>query len=447
GKDASMPFGAVRLALKYGSALLPSFYTRVKGPYIKTIITPPFEIKRSGDPQRDIHDNLQDVVRLFEKYIRRYPKEYLWTYKAWKYSKEAGILILSDGKTGHLRQAQAAAKMLSSCLAERQIRADIETAPVKFRNRFTKSLLGVSGCLAGKYSCQGCLACLRKALVGENYDYLIRKKPDYIISCGSALAPVNFLLSRENLAKSICVMRPGLLSAGKFNLVLMPRHDCPPRRGNIVVTDGALNLIDGDYLEKEAQRLSQSCKVIPRLRSGQAKSQVYLGFLIGGDTKKFCLNVDIVREAARQVKLAAEKLNAHILVTTSRRTSKETEAMVKRELQDCPRCKLLVIANEKNIPEAVGGILGLSSIVVTSPESISMISEAVAAKKHVLVFREKGLDKKHARFLELFSRKKYITLAEGPCLERAIEDIFRSEPRIPALADNFAVREALKRLI
>src|SRR3989338_6850859 len=85
GKEASMASGAVRLALKYDVTVIPVFFTRLKGPYIKLIIEPPFKTLKTGNEDEDIRDNLQRLTVIFEKYIRKYPYEYLWTYKLWKY--------------------------------------------------------------------------------------------------------------------------------------------------------------------------------------------------------------------------------------------------------------------------------------------------------------------------------------------------------------------------
>ena len=46
GKDASMATGALKLALKYDSVILPAYYTRVKGPYIKTVIDRPLKSRK-----------------------------------------------------------------------------------------------------------------------------------------------------------------------------------------------------------------------------------------------------------------------------------------------------------------------------------------------------------------------------------------------------------------
>jgi KDO2-lipid IV(A) lauroyltransferase len=442
GKDASMATGAVRLALRYGSVILPAFYARVSGPYIRTIIESPFEVKNTGDAEKDIRDNLQEIIRVFEKNIERYPQDYFWSYKVWKYSKERRILILSDGKAGHLRQAEAAAKIVSDSLKDRAIISNVATVEIKFKNSFTKKALTFSSLLAGKYHCQGCLWCLRAFLPEDTYKSLIGMKPDIIISCGSSVAPINYVLSRENLAKSIVIMKPSILSAARFNLAVIPQHDSPFKRKNIVVTEGALNLIDEGYLREQSEKLMRLSAQTPN------RPPVTIGLLIGGDTKGFHLDGDTVSEVIKQVKSASEKLDADILVTTSRRTSREVELKVKEEFQDYSRCRLLIIANEKNIPEAVGGILGLSRVVITSSESISMISEAVNSGKYVLVFESPGLNRRRQRFLEHFAKNRYIYLVDSPCdLSRKIEDIWLNRPPVYTTRDNLIVSEAIKKIL
>jgi KDO2-lipid IV(A) lauroyltransferase len=441
GKDASMSQGAVRLALKYDSALLPSLYYRIKGPYIKVVIGSQFEIKRTGNEEKDLRDNLQAIASLFEEHIIRHPKEYLWSYKIWKYAREKNILILDDGKAGHLRQSEAVAKIAVNYLKDKGITAEVTTVKVDFKNSFNRNALILSSLLAGKYHCQGCLWCLKNFLTKDAYLSCVGIKPDLIISCGSALEPVNFVLSRENLAKSILIMRPSVLSARRFDLVVMPRHDRLLKRKNVLVTEGALNLIDEDYLKEQSSQLIQASGLMLQATGS------YIGLLIGGDAKDFHLTYDTILEVIKQIKLVLEKHNMDLLITTSRRTTKDIESLLKEEFKDYSRCKLLVIANEKNLSSAVGGILGLSQIVIASPESISMISEAVNSKKYVLVFDSKGLNKKHRKFLKRFSQNKYIYFIEAGDLSKTVNDIVKNKPSSHDLKDSLLVRQALKRII
>lgn len=446
GKEASMATGAVRLALQYGSLIVPAYYTRVKGPYIKTILSPPFRVKKSGNLEKDIHENLQELVHLFEKEIERFPRDYFWLYKIWKYGRHRNVLVLSDGKAGHLRQSQALAKILSHVLSEQGITSVVDTREVRFKNAWAEKGFRLASCLSGKYQCQGCLGCLKAVLQKESYDSLNRVKPDIIISCGSSVAPVNYILSRENLARSIVVMRPVLSGTRRFDLVVIPGHDRPARRKNVLVTQGALNLIDKEYLEACGSRIA------PLLRGDRDKPQaasdkLFIGLLIGGDSKEFRLRPQILRKVVRAIKEASQKLDADILVTTSRRSSKDIEAVVKEEFKDEPRCKLMVIANENNIPDAVGGILGLSQVVVCSPESFSMISEAVSSRKYAFVFDERGLRQKQRRYLNHFARERYIYLSDMADLAQRIEEVWTKRPAVHSPDDSLLIKEALARLI
>jgi KDO2-lipid IV(A) lauroyltransferase len=440
-KDASMASGAIRLALKYDSCLIPIFPTRLKGPYLKFFLQPPFELKKTGDEDKDIRDNLQELIHVFQSCIEKYPQEYLWSYKIWKYSKERNILILSDGKTGHLRQAQSLGKIVTEYLKRRGIKASIQTKELHFKNQISRYGMTLSNCLAGKYICQGCLLCLRRFLEKNAYDYFTTHKFDIIISCGSSLVPVNFILARENLAKSMVIMRPSIFGANRFDLVIEPKHDSPPAAKNIAVIDAALNLIDEQYLREQSEQLKSATglKIEPAKR--------YLGLLIGGDTKGFRLTKETVKITLDQIKKAAGNLNAQILVTTSRRTSAEVGDLVKKELMDYTPCKLLIIANEKNYPSAVGGILGLCQIVLTSAESISMISEAASSRKYVVVFGFHGLKGRHKRFLDNLSLKNYIFLARPENLAKTIEMIWKTSPEIKTLKDNEVIMEALKKVL
>ena len=441
GRDASLATGAIRLGMKYKASIIPVYFVRLKGQHIKLIMEPEFSLKNTGDQRKDLKDNLQEVICLFENLIIKYPQEYLWTYKIWKYSAQKQVLILNDGKPGHLRQAQALVGIIDGCLREKGLTADIEYEQVEFKNKVSAAALALCAFVSGKFSCQGCSLCMKNLLNAGSYRKLISLKPDVIVSCGSKLAAVNRMLAIENQSKSIVLMRPGFLSTKKFDLAIIPKHDNPASDKNIVVTQGALNLVNDEYLREQSEKLKESFQL------SAFSFQLNIGLLIGGDTKGFILLKEKVSEVIKQIKAAAQSLDAGILVTTSRRTSKEIEMLVKEELGNSPSCKLMVIANEKNFPEAVGGLLALCSVIVTSPESISMISEAVSSKKYVLVFRAEGLSPKHIAFLENSAKNKYIYLTEPDDLGKKIEDIWANKPEVYASKDNILVKEALTKIL
>jgi len=441
GRQASMSTGAIKLALKHDCAIIPIFYTRVKGPYTKVILDQVFTVTHSGNPQDDLRQNLQRLISIYEKYLRQYPHEYLWTYKIFKYGQEKEIMILSDGKTGHLRQSESVAKLVIRQLNDRRIKTTLNIQEVKFRSSLFRRLFSLSIIFTGKYPMISSSFLLRKALTKESWQGLMNAKPDFIISAGGKLSAVNYLLSKENQSKSIVLMRSILSDLKKFDLKIIPKHDQPTQKRNVVITEGALNLVDQDYLKQTSQRLSQS-----GLIKG-AWSSLTLGVLIGGESKNFSITVETITQVIIQLKKAADQLDADILLSTSRRTGQQIEMVIKTQLVNYPKCKLLVIANENNHPDAVGGILALSDIIISSPESISMISEAVGAEKYVVVFNSPNLSVKHQRFLKNYQDQGYIYLEEIKDLSRCINQLLRNKPQVNFPKDNLKVAEGLNKIL
>jgi KDO2-lipid IV(A) lauroyltransferase len=441
GKEASMATGAIKLALKYDCAIIPIFYTRVKGPYTKVILDQVFTAVKSGDPQNDLRQNLQRLISIYEKYIRQYPHEYLWTYKIFKYGKEKEILILSDGKTGHLRQSEGVAKLIIQQLSGQGIKTTLNIQEVSFRSSMFRRFFTLSVILSGKYSGVNSLFWLRNALTCKSWQGLMGAKPDVIISTGGKLSAINYLLSKENQSKSIVLMRSVLSDLKKFDLKIIPKHDQPIQKSNVVITEGALNLIDRDYLNETSGRLRSSGLIKGAL------SSLTIGVLIGGSSKNFSISIEVIIQVLIQIKKAAQELDADILLSTSRRTANKVETVVKSQLVNYPHCKLLVIANENNHPDVVGGILGLSSIIISSSESISMISEAVCAEKYVVVFKSGNLSAKHQRFLRNYQDKGYIYLEEIKDLSSCINQLLRNKPKVNFPKDNLKVIEGLSKTL
>jgi KDO2-lipid IV(A) lauroyltransferase len=439
GRKTRTPTAALKINLKFNVPILPAYLRRIKGPRHELVIYPPLEIKRTGNNDKDIISNLQTLNQLAQNYIVKYPDEYLWSYKRFKYSSERNVLFLHDGKTGHLRQGEAIIKLIKNIAQQKNLEIKTKSIEIDFKNKSAAFLQSLSISLTNRYSCWGCMLCLKAFLKPDTFRELQSYFADIVISCGAKTAAVNFIIANENLAKSIVLMRPGQLSTDRFDLVIAPYHDRLTPRDNVVKTEGALNLIDDDYLRFQASILRPKVKI---------NRQLVLGLLIGGDTKNFKLTPELLKPLILQIKLFLERYDGQILITTSRRTKPEVEKLIKQEFNDYSRCKLLVIANEENIPEAMGGILGLSKIVVISPESISMISEAASSGKYVVVFAPKtNIGKRHTIFLEQFAKNKYIYFSEADRIVRVLDVIVDSNPEVVKLQDNQRVKQALERLL
>ncbi len=450
GRQATMSVGAIRMGLKLGVPICFSAIIRQGGSRHKMIIHEPFELENTGDMEADVISNLKRVTKLMEHYIYTYPSEYMWFYKIWKYSNEANISILSDGKTGHLRQSQCLAQMTEKALAERAIKATIQIVLIVFQSRFKARLFSVLSVLSHPFVYQGRLECLKWFLTAESFVRVTTMKANFIISCGSSIAGINNLLSRDSNAKSIVILKPGLLDYGRFDLVVLPQHDEPKRKKGknlFAITYASPNLVMSGYLKDQSQALL--------LRYSHLKDNLRakIGLFIGGDGKTVYLSERQIKILIRQIKEVLTEINMDILITTSRRTPQCIEQLLFKEFKKHPNCPLLILANRENVSEAVGGILGLSDIVVVSGDSLSMVSEAASSGKNTIVFSPlliakvlKG-ENKHRAFTERLNAQGFVLSSDVNHLGQSIYDVAKGKIQTKQINDDEIILEAVRKVI
>ena len=415
GRLASTATGPYRFAQKSGAWILPAFIHRVKGPYHELVVEPPMAIKKG----EDIIPYMQEYNRLLEKHIRAHPDQWLWMHKRWKMTPVKKIMVLDDGKKGHLKQSLAVIEQLK-LYREKEgyspAHTEVDIVRIRFNSTAAKALFNaVSPFFAPR--CQGCLRCLRMALVRESYEDAAGRYADVIISCGSTLAGVNKILKMENHARNLTVLDPGLFNRGKFDLIVVPRHDFSKRHlkgDKVIVTDLAPNLIRaGD----------------PRTAGGRARGtdrRICMGVLFGGNNSCFTFGDDLTRSVAEGIKAACERIDGCFYATTSRRTPADAEKILKEEFRRDPRCMEFISGREDRSESTVEKILAASDVVLVSGESVSMVSEAVSSGKPVLVFMPdkrtgRHRDTKYERFVEGLRQRGYVRrVSPGEIPEEAV---------------------------
>lgn len=417
GRPASTADGPYRFASRTGAVILPGFMVRIKGPYHKLIAEEPLKIARG----EDLSPYIQKYNDILESYARTHYDQWLWLHRRWKSTPLKRIVILSDGKAGHLNQSLSLAESFKRYRNAKGIEdknTEIEVIDIRFKNRFYKTLINFTSIFSGT-ACQGCLRCLKIALEKSSYEKLAHTYADVVISTGFSLAGVNSIYRFENNAKNAVCMKPGMLGFKRFDMVVLPRHDVRKtiKRKNVIITDVSPNIINEKYLRKAEEGISKISK--------QITGKEVLGVLLGGDNVNYRYTEEDISKIISQILDASRRIRADIVFTTSRRTPHNIENLIKETLKDEERCKLLVIANERNSPHTVGGILSLSNVVVVSGESTSMVSEAVSSGKKTIVFKGKKRNTKptkHEIFLERLSDAGYLKIAEPENLSDVIYD-------------------------
>jgi len=443
GRQTSCHSGPFEIAKRTGSLILPNFIVRTRGPYHKLHLEEYIDFRKSSGGD-DVKENLQKFMKMLESYVRKYPEQWLWMHKRWKSTPTRTVLVLNDQKAGHLNQSLAVAQDIRKARITQGYSPEdtkILIIDIKYKNAFSRAGLSVCAAFAG-WRCHGCMRCLRACLAKKCYDGLMSTYAEFVVSCGSSLEAVNVFMAKELNAKNIIVMKPSRhIGLKKFSLAVIPRHDSPPRRKNVLRTALAPNLIDREKLKADGQTLKGKIS----LGSGQT-----IGLLIGGDNEEFLLSKKCVDKVIDGLLGPLGKGGADFLVTTSRRTGRAAEQALKSRLGPDPRCKLLVIANENNFDEAVGGILDLANIVVVSGESISMVSEAVSSGKRVIVFepdkKRPGITK-YEWAMKALEGDGYIVMTKPENLGRAIDDALSDKHPVRELKDSAKLFEAVRKLI
>lgn len=86
GKPAYTPIGAAMLAMDSGAPVLPMFYLRKPDDTYAFIIEPEIPLAMTGNRRADMEENTRRFHAVIEKYIRKYPTQWVWMHNRWKTS-------------------------------------------------------------------------------------------------------------------------------------------------------------------------------------------------------------------------------------------------------------------------------------------------------------------------------------------------------------------------
>jgi len=88
GQPASTTPTLGLLALRTGAVMIPTFSVPLgKGRY-RVVYEPAVEIPSSGDRDRDVLEVTARCTAIIEKWVRRYPEQWLWMHRRWKTTPE-----------------------------------------------------------------------------------------------------------------------------------------------------------------------------------------------------------------------------------------------------------------------------------------------------------------------------------------------------------------------
>ncbi len=232
-----------------------------------------------------------------------------------------------------------------------------------------------------------------KATVGE----LSPPWPDITIGTARRLGiAASYIKSRNPSTFIAQIQWPGT-PYKQFDFIAAPLHDEAPQTPGIITTLGAPHRVTPDILQKKAEQWRPSFAHLPA---------PLIAVLVGGTARSREFGAKQAAHLGEIASAFAHSLGGSLLVTTSRRTGKETTDALAAHLT-CPH--YFHRWNDEDPPEAnpFYGFLGVADAIIATGESVSMCSEACATGKPLYVYVTDGLiSPKQQKFLDvLYSRK------------------------------------------
>ena len=122
---------------------------------------------------------------------------------------------------------------------------------------------------------------------------------------------------------------------------------------------------------------------------------INIAVLVGGDDKNYRISEEWAEELSRRLTEISEKFPAKIYLTTSRRTNLKVENLFRKLLGGEPERFNLVLYWQA-FANPVAEFLSVADLIITTEDSINMVSESASSGKPTVVLR---VERKHQKRL------------------------------------------------
>ena len=230
--------------------------------------------------------------------------------------------------------------------------------------------------------------------------------PKIIIGCGRKSAPIGRWIKKEsnNYSKYIQIMWPAY-PYKDLDLIFTPIHDGINNKTNVINIETSPNIIDKNLLYEASIKWKKKLGLLKQPR---------IAVIIGGDTKQHKLTSTHIKELFTEIKKIIN-IDTSLMITTSRRTSKEAYDKIKEEIHKLNNKSIFWDISYAS-PNPYHGYLAYSDIAIVTGDSVSICSEICATGKPLLIYAPSDITiKKHKSFHNLLIKKgiaQYLKEAE-----------------------------------
>ena len=200
--------------------------------------------------------------------------------------------------------------------------------------------------------------------------------PDLLITCGRRSVATAIAIKRASGGRTFTVhIQDPRVPPACFDMVVPPEHDrlrCP----NVFPSKGALHKLTREALAQAAEQFRARFALVRR---------PFVAVLIGGKSKAYDLTSARMRELAAQLRELAARQGAGLVITTSRRTGTENEAILRETLAGTDAIVWDGLGENPYL-----AMLAMADFIIVTEDSASMVSEACFTGKPVYVAKLEG---------------------------------------------------------
>lgn len=270
------------------------------------------------------------------------------------------ILVLYDGKLGHLSQSYGLAQLIASRLSGN---VSIQTCSVKPRIKLLNKPLRNLASLSSTRACNTVISSYR-------FEEAQPQRADIVISFGGNVVALNVALSQHWGAANIMI---GNVYGLPSSLVSVHVTAQGTQSSNSVASGVALAKTDPGFCQRAGELLVRS-----------AKAPLWT-LLVGGDGSGYHYSEGDWQRLGRAMQALSERHGIRWLVSTSRRTDAKGVGILRRYAT--PQICEAAIWYGISSTDSLDAYLGAGERLFCTEDSMSMLSEAVAMSKPVVSLR------------------------------------------------------------
>ena len=208
----------------------------------------------------------------------------------------------------------------------------------------------------------------------NNFKLIEKYNFKYLITTGKKLSGVSAALKKLYGDKiiNIHLQKPNFYSE-YFDILVTPEHDDFYRKKNVINIVGSLSPFNEMEIEKKNPLIEKKFKYF--------KSPNVL-VLLGGKSKRFSPTNTDYSKLLLDIKYAAKKISANVIICQSRRTPENILYLAKQIFSDFTNHFYISKKDEPNIYPA---IIKICDYIVVTNDSVNMISETASTTKNLFL--------------------------------------------------------------